>query len=120
MKISFKDINRVVDILSRTSEKILKENRQMEYKINVLKSKNIRLEEELSDAKALAEYWHDRSSYWEENYYSNQNTYKDLLEWFLNLANGCSKGGGKPDQYEWEDCIEQTKQIFKESQWDSK
>jgi hypothetical protein len=39
--------------------------------------------------------------------------YKDLLEWFLNLANGCSKSGGKATQHELEECIEQARQVFR-------
>lgn len=36
----------------------------------------------------------------------------DLLEWQTYLHHGVSKGGGKPSDAEWEECLEQSKLII--------
>ena len=46
---------------------------------------------------------------------NERDRYKELTEWFLNLAMGCGKAGGKPESGEWEICIEQAKQVLKEA-----
>jgi len=50
-----------------------------------------------------------------EQLQAERDSYRELTEWFINLAMGCGKAGGRPESGEWDDCVVQAQQALKEA-----
>ena len=86
--------------------------------INKLQAERDNLKEQVYNLEADKQHLLDNCEDLERNLKdacSERDRYKELVEWFLNLAMGCGKAGGKPESGEWENCIEQAKQALKET-----